>query len=517
MAPLGIRPAARWPLVVVPAAKLLFHLVLFAGYGIFRDELYYMACAERLAFGYVDHPPLSIAALWLVRLVAGDSLFAMRAVPALLGAATVLATGLLVRKMGGRTFAQILAMLAVGWAPVLLSLQHFYSMNAFDLLFWSLAALTWAYRDDLGARHTWLLLGLLLGLGLQNKISVLWLGAGLLAGVVATPRRRDLATRWPWIGGLLAAVLFAPHLIWQVAHDWPTLEFIDNATGHKMVSRSLFEFFRSQIDMMNPLTAPLWLGGLLWLFFAHRGQSFRSLGWAYLVVFALLAASGTSRPNYLAPAYGWLFAAGATGFEGLTQARWARWTLRPAVAALLLVGAAAIAPLAIPILPVDSYIEWAKTLGAEPSTSERKELGALPQFYADMHGWDEIAATAATVYDSLPADERARTVIAAPDYGVAGAIERLGRQRELAPVACAHNSYWLWGLETLAEFDPTELTVIQIGGEFDDLAAVFGQVERVAHTDCGYCMPYEDGRPVYLARRLQVPVETVWQASKHFD
>ncbi|MEO1368985.1 MAG: glycosyltransferase family 39 protein, partial [Acidobacteriota bacterium] len=129
-----------WPLIAFFAAvKLAAQVAALEGYGFFRDELYYFACAERLAWGYVDHPPLSIAALWAVTSIFGESLWSLRVPAALLGAALVAVVGWTAARLGGGAVAQGLAMVATVAAPVYLSLHHFYSMNAWSLLFWAVA------------------------------------------------------------------------------------------------------------------------------------------------------------------------------------------------------------------------------------------------------------------------------------------------------------------------------------------------------------------------------------------
>jgi 4-amino-4-deoxy-L-arabinose transferase-like glycosyltransferase len=352
-------------------AKLALHAATSSGYGYFRDELYYLACSEHLAPGYVDHPSFSVLALWVVRHTLGDSLWAIRLVPALLGAGTVALVGSMARALGGGRWAMALAMTATLVAPEYLSLHHFYSMNAFDIFFWALAARLTIALIDAPRPRTWLFLALTLGLGLANKISVLWLGAGLAVGIVASPERRWLRTRWPWLCGGIAALLFAPYVVWNVRQGWPTREFVRNATGEKMLDVAPLDFLTSQVDMMLFLSLPLWLGGLAYLLVHRQGRRHQLLGWAYLTVLAILIASGTSRAGYLAPAYTWLFAAGGVAAERVLARRAVAW-VRPVYAGALVVLGAVIAPLALPVLPVESYLRWARALGEEPSTEERK-------------------------------------------------------------------------------------------------------------------------------------------------
>lgn len=504
-----------WPwllgLLVFSGAKLALHLATRSGYGYFRDELYSLACTEHLGAGYVDHPAFSVLVLWLWRHLFGASLQAIRFAPALAGALTVALVGLIAHRMGGGRRAQALAMAPALAAGEYLSLDHVYSMNAFDILFWCLAAyvVTWIVKD--GSPKLWPVLGLVLGLGLSNKISVLWLGAGLFVGLLATGERRWLATRWPYLAFAIAAALFLPYVVWQVREGWPTLEFIRNATKEKMVSVSFPGFLKGQVRAMHPFTLPLWMGGLAWLFLHPLGKRFRILGWMYAVPFAILVAKGSSRAGYLAPAYTWLFAGGGVAVEALftrLRGRWIPW----AAVAVLLIGGALTAPLALPILPVDTYVRYAAAFGVKPETDERKELADLPQFVADMHGWPEIVDTVAAVFDELPPKERAKALVFAPDYGVAGAIDHFGPARGLPKAISGHNSYWLWGP---GGFDDGPLVVV--GGKEEELTKLFGRVESAATIACGRCMPYENGRPVWICRDRKLPVVEMWKMAKHYD
>src|SRR5262249_42899349 len=150
------------------------------------------------AAGYVDQPPLSIWILGLARALLGDSLIAIRLLPALAGATTVFLTGRIARELGGGRFAQTLPSLAALAAPVFLGTDHYYSMNTFDILLWTLAAFLALRALAPGSPRSWLLLGVVLGLGLLNKVSVMWLVAGLAAGILVSPGRRVLLARWPW-------------------------------------------------------------------------------------------------------------------------------------------------------------------------------------------------------------------------------------------------------------------------------------------------------------------------------
>lgn len=487
-------------------------LLIVAGQqsAVFRDEFYYLACADRLAWGYVDHPPLSIALLAAVRGAFGDSLLALRAPAALAVAATVLVAGLIARALGGGRGAQLLTALAVAVAPQSLAMSSFYSMNALELLCW--AVLQWIAIGLLtgGSRRLWLAFGAVVGIGVLNKYGIALFAAALVAGMLVTPVRRQLVTPWPWLGGVLAVALVAPHLWWEHLHGWPTREFIANAASEKNVRLGVLEFLGGQITLAHPIAAPLWMAGLLALLAARRFAALRPLAIAYLLVFAVLVVQG-GKAYYLSPVYPMLYAAGAVVLEAAARRRAWRWPM-PAAAALLLVGGIAGAPLAVPLLPPETHIRYAAALGFGPPRMERGAQGALPQHIADRYGWEELTDTLARAVARLPADERRRAVILTRNYGEAGAIEYYGPARGLPRVVSGHNNYWLWGPGDVRPDDP----VLVIGRSADELTPVFESIEVVETVRCKYCMPYQNDLPIYLARGLRQPIASLWQQLKRF-
>jgi Dolichyl-phosphate-mannose-protein mannosyltransferase len=485
---------------------LLFHLVLLRGYGVFRDELYYIACGRRPAWGYVDHPPLVAWIAWVVGHLVGESHLALRVVAALAAAAAVWVTARIARELGGGPFARFLAGLGAGLTPVVLALGSVYSMNAFDLLFW--AVLFWIVARILqgGDERLWVAFGACAGLGLLDKISVLFLGFGVVVGLVLARRFDVLRSRFFWAGGALAFLLFLPHLVWQQAHGWPTLEFMANARHDKMVALPVTGFLRVVLDDTTPV-AWLWIFGVAWLLVARAAGRVRALGFAFLAVLALLVTTG-GKPYYLAAGYAAPLAAGAVAVEAWTER--AR-RLRPVLAMLVVVVGFALSPFAAPVLPVDDYVRYAAALGEKPGTDEHHELSRLPQFYADMHGWRDMAETVAGVVRALPPEDRAQACVFGQNYGEAGAIEYFGRDLGLPPAISAHNSYWMWGPGGC-----TAEVLLVIGDRRDRLDELFESVEEGGVFHCRDCMPYENGRRVWVARGLKVPLAGLWPEIKHF-
>jgi dolichyl-phosphate-mannose-protein mannosyltransferase len=503
-------PVTPW-LYALAAAYALAHTAVVSRYGIFRDELYYVACARHLAWGYVDHPP-AIALLTRIELALfGQSVAALRVLPILAGAATVVLAGLVARELGGGRFAQVAAGLAVAISPVYLFLFHILSMNAVEVLLWTVAAYVLVRLLGGADPRLWLLFGAVAGVGLETKHSMLLLGFGVFLGVLLSPARRLLASPWPWLGGLLAALLFAPNLLWEVRHGWPTLEFARNAEAGKNVHYSPLAFFGQQALQMQPWTLPLWLAGLLGLLFAPSLRRFRALGWAYLAIAAVLLVQA-SKPYYLAPAYPWLLAAGAVLLDRWTAERGrARPWLRGAALVLLAVNGAITAPLTLPLLPEEAFIRYAARLGIKAEAGERHEMGVLPQHFADMHGWPELAAETARVWSALPPAERARCGIFGQNYGEAGAIDYFGPALGLPHAISAHNSYYLWGPDG---YDGSCLVVL--GDDRSRLGQLFGDVQEAGRFDCRYCMPYEDGLAIHVCRRPKRTLAAIWPEIKSF-
>ncbi len=498
--------------LVIPLAfaglKLLLHALAITNYGYFRDELYYIACSKHLAWGYVDQPPFSIAVLAGVRTVLGDSLVALRVLPALSGAATVLLTGLIARDLGGGRFAQGLACLCAVLAPVWLAVDHFYSMNAFDTFFWSLSAWLLLQALDDGGLSRWATLGLVMGLGLLNKTSMLWFGGGLALGLIATEHRRTLRTPGPWVAAAIAALGFVPYVVWQAHNDWPTLEFMRNAAGEKMVRTSFVSFWLQQLQVMSPITAPVWITGLAALL---AGRRTRVLGIVFVAVAALLIVSGSSRPNYLAVAYAPLFAAGGVSVERFASARGRAW-LRPAALAALVILGAPVVPMGLPLLPVDQMAAYLDATGFRPRAQEHTAESDLPQVVADMFGWEDMVRRVARVYHALPADRRAKAAIFTMNYGEAGAIDFFGPRYGLPDAISPHNNYWLWGPR-----GATGEVLIIVGGRRDDPHADFRSVDLADTTSCQHCMPYENGAPIFVCLGLNQPLSRRWLEIRQYE
>jgi 4-amino-4-deoxy-L-arabinose transferase-like glycosyltransferase len=496
--------------IYLAIAKLLIHLTTATNYGLFVDELYFLACGQHLAWGYVDLPPLAAALAWLARALFGHSILGIHLIPALAGAGLVTLTGLLVHELGGRQFAQLLAGLAIVVASVYLTMHSYLSMNAVEPLIWTGCAYLLVRMIRTGNTRLWLAFGFLSGLGLLNKTTMAMFGLGLVFGLLLSPARKLMASRWFLLGGAIAALIFLPNLVWMIGHDFPMLELLANIRrSGRNVSLAPLQFLLEQVVLMHPLTLPLWLAGLGALLLGREGRAYRALGWAYLVVLGVLLAT-QGRTYYLAPAYPMLFAGGAVSIERwMSPIRW-RW-LRPAYAGALAIGGAILAPFFLPMLPPETYIRYADALHIQQLKIETFATGKLPQLFADRFGWPEMAETTAQVYRSLPPEEQAVAAILTGNYGQAGAIDFYGPQLGLPAAISGHQNYYYWGPR-----DYTGEAVIALGMSPNVLRAYFADVRPAATVRHPYSMPYEN-LTIFVCHGPRQPLNEIWANLKNWS
>ncbi|HKV37602.1 MAG TPA: glycosyltransferase family 39 protein [Blastocatellia bacterium] len=492
-------------------ARVLLYVYAGGHYGYFRDELYYIACGDHLAWGYVDQPPLVAVIVKLSRLLFGDSLHALRLFPALAGAGLIVLTGAITRELGGRRFAQVLAALAVLAAPIYLGIDSIMTMNAFEPLFWMGCAYVIILVIKRQNPKLWLWFGVLAGLGLENKYSMLIFGVAVIAGMVLTPARRFGASSWFWIAGGVALAIFLPNLIWNVRNHFPFVELMHNI---KMSGRDVklgpVEFVLQQILLVNPLAFPIWLAGLGFFLFSKRGRPYRLLGFAYLIALAILMYLH-GKNYYLAPIYPMLLAGGAIAVDDAIDRIGWRW-LKPAISAGLAAAAAALSPLVVPVLPVKTFLEYQAAFPIKSPATEKSHVGApLPQLFADQFGWEEMTAVVARIYNSLPPGEQEKTAIFADNYGEAGAIDFFGPRYGLPKSISGHQSYFFWGPRNY-----TGEVMIIVGSGGEDLAAKFQKVEVAAKLDNPYAIPFEN-RSIYLCWGLKANLKDVWPKVKNWD
>jgi hypothetical protein len=483
-------------------AKLLIQFAGIRRYGFFRDELYYLACGQHLAWGYIDQPPLIALVAWVERHLFGDSIVSVRLLPVLAGAAVVVFTAMLARELGGGRFAQFLGGVTILLAPAYLAFDTFLSMNAFEPLFWTVCAWLVLRIVNGESPRLWLAFGVLSGIALENKHTMLVWGFALAAGLLLGREARAYRSRWIWIGAAIALLIFLPNLVWEARHGWPQIQVVRNAQEFKNEPISTARFLFEQMLFLDPLALPALLGGLVWLFFAPQAKRFRFLGWAYMITMAAIMIPH-GKTYYALPVYPILAAAGGVAFEQIPAAIGA-W-LRRAVPALVVIGGLIGMPLAEPLLPVDALVRYSNFMSFTRVQTERDATVDLSQLYADMFGWENLATTVALVYHALPASEQSDCAIIAGNYGEAGAIDYYGPRLGLPAALSGHNSYFDWGPRNYSG-----RCVVLVGERSDQFVKLFGEVHWAATTDNPYGMPIEKAVPIYVCREPRMPLSQMW-------
>ncbi len=429
----------------IALAKLLFHIYFNNRYGYFRDEFDYISCGDHLSWGYVDQPPLIPFLIHLSRAVLGDSLRAVRFIPALTSSLLVVQTAVLAREFGGKRFALLLSAVTALIAPQYLSNGSLLGTNCLEPNLWMGSAHFVVLAIKRNDPRYWICFGVVAGIGLQEKYSIALFGLGIVVGLLLTAQRRVFLSKWIWLGGLAAFFIFLPNLLWNMHYHWPFLQLMRNikAEGRDVILPAGPYFFQQTL-LVNLLTAPIWITGLIAFFVSARLKPYRVLGWAYLVCYAVFFVLH-GKSYYLAPIYPMLLAAGAVVIEPALDRPAGSW-LKPAIVLLLLATGVHLAPVVVPVFSPDKFIAYTKYLPFKlPHLEHSHERAVLPQWYADQFGWEEIVAATAQAWNALPANERHDCGIFAQDYGQAGAIDFLGRRYGLPRSISGDKSWFLWG------------------------------------------------------------------------
>ena len=496
-------------IISISFLNLLIYLITqaFFAYGMFRDEFYYLACANRLDFGYVDHPPFSIWILALWKSLFGDSMFVIRMVPAIVTSINLFMIGLFTYRLGGGKTAVLISTITFMLSPIFLGMNTIYSMNTFDFLFWISSAYIFLRIIQTNDHKLWLLLGIVIGFGLLNKTSMLWLCSGIAVGTLFTPLRKELKTMYPYFAAAIALIIFSPYFIWNMTHDFAHLEFMKNAASRKYGGLTPVSFLIDQILILNPLSILIWLPGLLFYLVNREGKQFRAVGFIWLTTFIILLINGHSKGEYIAAAYQILFASGAVMIEKWSLSK--SWIKYAAAVPIITIGIL-FAPFARPLLSVERFLDYQNAVGLKPSSNEGHET-VLPQFYSDMFGWEELAKNVSDVYLTLPETERKNTVVYCSNYGKAGAIEYFSKKFPLPKVICPHNNYWYWWPD-----GRNYSTVIIIGGELEEHLEALEEVYKTGFHKSKYGMPYENNLTIFIGRGLKVSIDDIRKSDKIF-
>ena len=518
----ALPPLALGSLLVLCAVKVVLHVFTSVRhYGYFRDELYYLDMARHLDWGYVDAAPL-IAVYARIALALGGSLAALRILPALAGAGLIALTMFIARELGGGRYAQFLAGLCILLCPAELSVDSLMTMNAWEPLYWMGCMLVVARILRTGDSRLWLWFGLIAGLGLENKHSTLSFGFAVTAALLLTHHRREFTHRWIWIAGAISLALFLPNLIWQIRHHFPTIEDLANVRREgKNVVLPPLAFVKEQILDLHPILLPVWMAGLIWFL---RERRWRVLGLTFVIFFVLMEVAH-AKNYYVFPIYPMLLAGGAVVVETAITPRLgipllakaatsgapaARTGARVAIVAIIVLAALPAIPLVTWMLPPERLLAYEETIDFKPAKAEVHMQSLLAQPIADQFGWREMVREVASIYNSLPPEERPLTGIWAGNYGEAGAINQFGPPYGLPHAYSRHQNHWYWGPPPVVY---KNLIVIQWSLEdVRDNCASYQTFEHYERWGMG-----EENQPIYLCRGVEFDIQKIWWHSHHWN
>jgi 4-amino-4-deoxy-L-arabinose transferase-like glycosyltransferase len=464
--------------------------------------------------------PLPPLLAWLSTAILGDSLTALRFLPALVGALAVGLTVRMTQLLGGKGLAQCTAGLATIAAPVWLSMNSFFTYDPFDQfaicsLWFLLVKIIHEKKETL-----WIPFGVCAGIALMTKMTTLFFGAALALSLLLTPERRHLQKHWIYLGGIVAAIHRLPFIAWQIHANWPILEYYSNYVDGKTYQASPGEFLLMQVITQHPLSLVVWGFGILYPFIDKTAQHLRVF--SILVAFLFVTFATLKMKFYLlSSSFFILFAMGAVAWEKQilhTNFEKQRKRFRAACAFLLLWGLSAIfiAPNALPILPIETFVNYlsltAKYTGAGKVKMERHDATVLPQQFADRFGWAEFTHEVAKVFERIPADQQKDSLILVNNYGKAGAIDHFGPQYKLPKAVSGHLSYFIWGygIEKPA-------FVVSVGYPLELLNSMYSRVEESGKIYHKYSMPYENNIPIYLCSQPKYLMSEVWEKFKRMN
>lgn len=489
-------------LILLALARFLLHLLTNEQYGFHRDELAVLDHARYLDWGYVAYPPLTPFIARIALELFGPSLIGVRVFSALAQCAAMTMTGLMASELGGSRQTQAVTALAVAIASISLVQGALFQYVSFDYLWWVVMAYFVIRLLKSDNPRWWLGIGAAAGLGMMTKYTMAFFVAGMVGGMMLTRARRYMSSPWLWAGAGLALLIFLPNLIWQIRHNFISLDFLKSIHVRDIQIGRTQGFLPEQFFVAtNVFTIPLWVAGLYSYLFTRSGTRYRMVGWMFVIAFAeFLILQG--RSYYLAPAYPMLVAAGAVACEQWLASRTARMArfVHRSIWGSLAIGAIVGGALMLPVAPVNSAWWYA--------TSK------VHDNFVEEIGWSELVNTVVEIYTALPAAEQLQTGILAGNVGEAGAINLYGPAYGLPEAISGMNSYWLRGFG-----DSPPQTIIVVGYPRDYAVSFFEQYEAAGRITNQYNIENEETKvhpTIFLCREPRQPWPALWQRLKHF-
>jgi len=430
-----------WILLVIIAIKfILQYIVVNPVYELHRDEFLHLDQAKHLAFGFISVPPFTSLISKIILLLGGD-IFWVRFFPALFGALTIIFVWLIVEALGGKLFSKILASSALLFS-LLVRINILFQPNSFDILSWTIIFFL-LIKFVQSEKSKWLfLLSVIIALGLYNKYNLAFLIIGLLASLLLTSQRKIFSNISFWKAVLIAAILFLPNIIWQVVNHFPIVEHMKVLKATQLDNNSASGFMKSQLLYFFG-SLPLTIGALIAFILFKPFKKFRFVGLTFALVMALFTVL-KAKDYYAIGLFPVLFAFGSVYFESILSGY-----RKPVIVTILicfnLFISVSTAKLVLPILSPSEIRKNSQAF--EKMGLLRWEDGknhSLPQDFADMIGWREMADISLKAYKMIPANELESTMIFCDNYGQTGALNYYNRGKMPEAYSFATDYiYWL--------------------------------------------------------------------------
>jgi len=431
---------AYWPLILILALfKFLLPVLLQDPiYELQRDEYLYYQQGLHPALGYLENPPL-LSWLGAISSWFGGSESWIRFWPCLFGAATLVFTCLIAAELGGNLFAQFIAGFCI-LTGAFMRIHFLFQPNILDIFFWTLSVyflIRWINDRNSGFLYGFMIS---LSLGWWSKYSILFMGIALLAALLFSRHRLIYTNKKFYTAAFIALLLILPNLYWQYTHNWPLLHHMRELRDTQLKHISAGQFMMEQFLLLFSVIA-VWMAGWIWLV---RQPNWRFITLAFVFVLALLIV-GSGKGYYALGAYPMLLAAGAVAWEKwLPKPDWKRYLL----SGLLIILSLPLIPVLLPVWEPAKLSRFYQQTGIASTGVLKWEDGkdhALPQDFADMLGWKELAERTERFWESLPNSVREHTLVFADNYGQAGSLKYFCHSPELRKRVISNNgSFILW-------------------------------------------------------------------------
>jgi hypothetical protein len=472
---------------IAALVKLGLSLPVLGRYGWHRDELYFLQASRHLSFGYVDFPPMTALVGRVVSELFGSSLVALRLTGVLAGMLAIVLVALCVHELGGGFRSQLFGSLLFALTPFGLGLGVLFHPTMLDVPVWvafSYVALRILARPE---PRLYPLLGLIAGIGLETKDTVVALLVAFTVSLAAFGPRSAFRDRRAWLGAGIALACLLPNIGWQIAHGWPSWEFLDSQAEKTAEDTSHVAYLVQQVAFLGG-ALPLVVVGVVSLW---RRRSLRALSLlAPLVSLLYLVEQG--RSYYALPAVALPLAAGVVVAGRWLRASRRQLTVVVAVAALHLAALVLVAPLVWPVLPERTMVDrgiWQDT------------------FYKDELGWPELVRQTADAWHAIPVAQRRDTALLAQNYGEAGALAHYGPRLGLPSPQSGHLSFQYWRPPVLPQRH-----ILAVGIDVAGLTHLCTSWRVVAHIDNRWHVDNEERGRTIARCALREPLGDLWSS-----